>query len=164
MIDCPLDQKTVEFYLQILFPAYKFTITFQRTKSSIAEVVPAILNLFNIWTKLCQNKKFKPITEKSIEFFKMKFDYELSSDVYSASAILNTSKLNTWFWNSCSEDYINNAAGIMLNAINKTVENSIPEQKKSKKLVKIRKDPDDELFGKLMDFDEELEEIDNLKT
>ena len=53
-----------------------------------------------------------------------------------ASAILNASKLNTWFWNSCSEDYINNAAGILLNAINKTVEYSIPEQKNRKNLLK----------------------------
>ena len=132
MIDCPLDQKTVEFCLQILFTAYKFTITFQRTKISIAEVIPALLNLFNTWIKLGQNKKFKPITNKSIDFFKIKFDYELNSNVSSASAILNTSKLQTLFWHSFSEYYLKNATNLLLNAINQTADKStLPITKKN---------------------------------
>jgi hypothetical protein len=49
LTDCPFSLKKIEFYLQILLPAYKFSIGFQRTKTNIAEVVPSLLILFNTW-------------------------------------------------------------------------------------------------------------------
>jgi hypothetical protein len=95
----------VEFYLQILLPAYRFSIGFQRTKANIAEVLSSLLILFNTCNKLAQNKKFKPICLTMIESFKFKFDYELTSNVYLVSSVLNTSKLDLWYWKKFSESY-----------------------------------------------------------
>ena len=64
----------------------------------------------------------------------MKFDYELNSNVYSALAILNTSKLQTWLWHSFSEDYLKNATNLLLNAINQTAyKSTLPIEKINKK-------------------------------
>ena len=94
MIDCPLKIDQIEFYLQILLPAYKFSVGC--TKANIGEVVPSILILFNTWTKLSELTKFKSICEKFIKCFKKHFAYELQSNVYLVSALLNISKLNAW--------------------------------------------------------------------
>ena len=40
-----------------------------------------------------------------IESFKFKFDYELTSNVYLVSSVLNTSKLDLWYWKKFSESY-----------------------------------------------------------
>ena len=107
--DCPLSFEMVEFYLQILLPAYRFIIGFQRTKANIAEVVPSLLVLFSIWNRLARNKRFKCICLKMIESFKLKFDYELKSNVYLVAALLNPSKLSIWYWKDFNEAYATDA-------------------------------------------------------
>jgi hypothetical protein len=99
----------VELYLQILLPAYRFIIGFQRTKANIAEVVPSLLVLFSIWNRLARNKRFKCICLKMIESFKLKFDYELKSNVYLVAALLNPSKLSIWYWKDFNEAYATDA-------------------------------------------------------
>lgn len=39
-IVCPVDQQTIELYIQVLKPAYLLSISFQLASSSIAETVP----------------------------------------------------------------------------------------------------------------------------
>ena len=53
----------IVFYLQILLPAYRFTVVFQITDANISQVIPGILALTNTWSKLSIKKKFKTICE-----------------------------------------------------------------------------------------------------
>jgi len=41
--ECPLTFKMIEFYLQLLLPAYRFTIIHQKNTANISEVLPSIL-------------------------------------------------------------------------------------------------------------------------
>lgn len=169
MKECPLKLSQIEFYLQILLPAYKFSIGFQRTKSNIGEVVPSILILFNTWTKLAENTNFKSICEKFIKCFKKHFDYELKSNVYFVAALLNTSKLNIWYWKNYAEDIafkakeelINVAFSLLdnLNALNNKSNNS-----SVRNTQKSTQNDDDDMFYKLHCEEEENEEELNTTT
>ncbi|RMZ94971.1 hypothetical protein BpHYR1_010399, partial [Brachionus plicatilis] len=77
----------------ILLPAYRFSIGFQRTQSSISEVIPSLLILFNTWNKLSLNQKYKT------------FEFELNSNAYVVAALLDTSKLSVWYWKKFSEEF-----------------------------------------------------------
>ena len=112
---CPLTLEKVEFYLQILLPSYRFSIGFQRTKSIIGEVLPAVLLLCNTYAKLATNIEFQPICLTMIESFKYKFDYELNSNIYLVATLLNTSKLNIWYWKTFSESFATKAKEQLIN-------------------------------------------------
>ncbi len=148
MLSCPLSFEKTEFYLQILLPAYKFILGFQRTKSSIAEVIPGLLVLFNCWNNLAKNNKFKPICLKLIKCFEQKFDYELNSNIYIASAMLNVSKLKTWYWRSFSGEHFENiinksktalfdATTVLIDKNKSILSNSNTNNNSKEKLLKV---------------------------
>lgn len=41
--ECPIDLKTLEIYLQILAPAYRVSLAFQKNSSSISDTIPGNL-------------------------------------------------------------------------------------------------------------------------
>ena len=132
--DCPLTFKNIEFYLQVLLPAYRFTIIFQRTSANISEVLPSILLILDTWKKLSEKKKFKTICKVLIESFTEKFHYELNSNVYFTSSLLNVTKLPLWYWKQFSSSYVSRAQNIILEIMEKyclkeTIEPNIIESK-----------------------------------
>ena len=76
--DCPLTFKMIEFYLQFLLSAYRFTIIHRKNTANILEVLPSILLKLNTWHKLSLKNKFKTICTTLIDCFKEVFDYELN--------------------------------------------------------------------------------------
>jgi hypothetical protein len=81
VIECPIDLKTIEIYLQILAPAYRVSVGLQKTSSTISDILPSILALGSMWEKmelegdpkrLCRmlvlslNNKFKSERESNI--------------------------------------------------------------------------------------------------
>jgi hypothetical protein len=85
------------------------------------------------------------------------FSYELNSNVYLVSAILETSKLNIWFWKKFSESYASKAADALMAVAYEFVPKdlAIPKTKITKK---FGNDDDDDLFYRLhRDNDEEDE-------
>jgi hypothetical protein len=149
----------VEFYLQILLPAYRFSIGFQRTKANIAEVLPSLLILFNTYNKLAQNKKFKPICLTMIESFKFKFDYELTSNVYLVSSVLNTSKLDLWYWKKFSESYAEKVSKELISVASSFLKIESPKKVVNKIYNPVDSDDDDDLLIRMLknDDDEEYE-------
>ena len=51
-IECPIHYETLETYIQILMPAYTFTLGLQKSRSSIADIIPGVLRLIHIWNKM----------------------------------------------------------------------------------------------------------------
>ena len=79
---CPVDEETIDAYLQILKPAYDFLISLQSNKSSICDVVPGVKQLIFIWTHFNVTGTRKVLCFKLIDSLKVKFDYEQNSSVY----------------------------------------------------------------------------------
>lgn len=79
---CPVDQETVETYLQILKPAYEFSIYMQTSTASISEVVPAVRRLVYMWSVLNVTEQYKPLCQRLISSTLTKFKYELNSPLY----------------------------------------------------------------------------------
>ena len=104
MAKCPVSAHTVEFYLQILWPAYKFALGLQRSQSNISDVVPSLVFLCNVWRELASNHNFKPMCERLIACFEQEFTFEINSGVYSVAALLNTSKLKLWYARSFASE------------------------------------------------------------
>ena len=40
---CPISLEEIEFYLQILLPAFQFNLIMQKTRSTIADVLPTLV-------------------------------------------------------------------------------------------------------------------------
>lgn len=83
-LSLPVDINTINMYIKILKPAYLLKITFQSNKTSIADVIPGVLNLFHLWTNMkpklsITNQQFCNLL---IQEFKKKYKYELSSNLY----------------------------------------------------------------------------------
>ena len=99
---CPHSLSTIEKYIQLLLPAYRFSLFMQRNDCPIGEVVPLLLIMFEEYEKLKLNGALVTGTAKSfkdllVSSFKKKFAYELESNVYLVSSIFTVSKLNLWY-------------------------------------------------------------------
>ena len=79
---CPYDLKTIETYHQILLPAYRVSLGFQKNSSSIAETLPYILMLLEKWKQFDLPQQPKELCLLLIACVKNKFDFELSSPTY----------------------------------------------------------------------------------
>ncbi len=95
-MECPVSFAQISFYLQILIPAYRFSITIQRTNSNISEVVPSLLYMFNEWSDMAKKYENNKLCLNLIECFKTKFAYELDSNLYAVASIFDTSKMYIW--------------------------------------------------------------------
>ena len=82
----PVAISMIDDYLKILKPAYLFNLNLQRNSSTIAEVVPSILKIINIWQKIANNsgvsKSIKSLCEILISQVEKRFNYEMTSDIY----------------------------------------------------------------------------------
>ena len=67
-------------------PAYWLTLAMQKNRSSIADIIPGVLRLVNIWDKMeLQDAKAKELCYFLIHFAIIKFKYELESPIYQVS-------------------------------------------------------------------------------
>jgi len=142
--------------LQILLPAYRFNIGFQRTKSCIAEVVPALLTMFNTWNKMSENVKYRTICEKLICYFRNKFEYEIESSIYSVTALLNTSKLRIWYNRKFSEENVTIATNELVNVASTFIQTDSQEKVAKKQTITHKhvdsdQEDDDLMFGLFQD-------------
>jgi hypothetical protein len=61
----------------------KFTLGMEKNRSSISDVIPAVLRLVHVWDKMEVNDtKAKELCFFLIHFTRLKFKYELESQVY----------------------------------------------------------------------------------
>ena len=57
----------IEIYMQILQPAFNFNMHMQKTTSTIAEVVPSLIRMIEIWTLLDVDENYELLCEDLIE-------------------------------------------------------------------------------------------------
>jgi hypothetical protein len=85
-LNCPVPIALVNTYLLILKPCYLFNINLQRNNSSIAEIIPAILNIINKLETISKIPKLSSSCQQFCELliaqFKKRFSYELDSEIY----------------------------------------------------------------------------------
>lgn len=98
-IKCPYDLKKIETFHQILAPAYRVSLGFQKKSTSITEVVPYILNLIEIWNKLDLPPVPKRFCELLTACLRNKFNFELNSTTYQVR--ITVYYLNFMFEISC---------------------------------------------------------------
>ena len=126
-VACPVDLDTIETYIQILKPAYLTTLGWEKNNTSIADVIPQVLFLIEFWTKMeIKNNEARELCYFLIHFIKIKFEYELGSQVYhvkiyilnfetfsknnffflKVASILRVSALNNWITRSYSTGFL----------------------------------------------------------
>jgi len=82
-ISCPKALVQIETYIQILMPAYYATLGWEKNRSSIADVIPQVLFLIDFWTKfVTDDKEAQELCFFLIHFVKVKFKYEIESEIY----------------------------------------------------------------------------------
>ena len=79
---CPYDLKTIEMYHQILAPAYRVSLGFQKNSTSIAETIPYVLILIEKWKSLVLPLEPTKLCQLLISCLKSKFHCELNSPTY----------------------------------------------------------------------------------
>ncbi|RNA28431.1 hypothetical protein BpHYR1_011081 [Brachionus plicatilis] len=95
-LTCPLSLKEVETYLQILRPAYRFSLTFQNSFSSISHLIPSLKRIFFSWENMDLEHEFERLAILLVVCFKEKFKYELESEIYQAATVLNLALVKSW--------------------------------------------------------------------
>ena len=88
-LKCPISLFEVETYLQILAPAYRVSLGFQKNTSTIADVIPSILKLQSVWEKMNLSPTPKRFCNLLILTTQLKFDFEFNSDAYMVSYRFN---------------------------------------------------------------------------
>jgi hypothetical protein len=85
----PVPIEIIIMYLQILKPAYLFSIGCQSASSSIADVIPCLLNMFKIWTLLQERvtTSGKRLCNLLIDEFKKRFKKEIDSNMYQVNDV-----------------------------------------------------------------------------
>ena len=81
-IVCPVDLNSIEIYLQILNPAYRISLGFQKNSSTIVDVLAYLLQLIEIWNKLDVPAAPKRLCKLLIACLKNKFQVEFNSPAY----------------------------------------------------------------------------------
>lgn len=87
-LKCPISLKKVETYLQILQPAYRFSISFQNNKSSISLLIPSLFRIIYSWESMDLDQEDERLATLLIVCFKDKFKYEIESEVYKVKLFL----------------------------------------------------------------------------
>jgi len=76
---CPVTLAEIEFYIELLLPAYRFTLLYQRNAANIAEVVPTLQMLIKKYEQFAKDTKKRPFSEALIKHIKVKFEYEFET-------------------------------------------------------------------------------------
>ncbi|RNA27693.1 zinc finger BED domain-containing 4-like [Brachionus plicatilis] len=92
----PASLVTVEYYLQILKPAFYFNLTMQKNKSSIGDVLPALFIMISKWSRMELTGNYRNLADCLISAFRHKFKDEIDSSVYCVASLLNVSKIKIW--------------------------------------------------------------------
>ncbi len=95
-IVCPVDLKSIEIYLQILNPAYRISLGFQKNSSTIADVLPYLLQLIEIWNRLDVPPAPRRLCKLLIACLKNKFQVEFNSPAYKVCTGQHVSKKLTF--------------------------------------------------------------------
>jgi hypothetical protein len=74
--------QTIETYHQILAPAYRVSLGFQKNSTSIAETIPYVLMLIERWKKLDLPAVPMKLCQLLIACVKNKFNSEINSPTY----------------------------------------------------------------------------------
>ena len=106
---CPVTLAEIEFYIELLLPAYRFTLLHQRNAANIGEVVPTVQMLIMKYEQFTKDKKKKPFSEALVKYIRIKFQYELDSNVYAVAAYLDTTQLHDWNNRSFAAELIHKA-------------------------------------------------------
>lgn len=107
--ECPFTKDMIEQYFQILLPVYIFTNDIQSISSDISMIIPSILTLIHEnLEKMCLTDENQIDFRNSlVSYLKSKFEYELSSQIYLVSSVLNVGLLSNYKEISVAEKYIN---------------------------------------------------------
>ena len=107
---CPYTLEVVEKYIQVLQPAYRYSLFMQQTDAPIGDVLPALLIMLQELEKLKINGtavsgSFKSLRDLLVKSFRKKFNYELNSQVYLVASLFSVTKLHLWYNRSFSKEY-----------------------------------------------------------
>lgn len=102
---CPIKFEAIEIYMQILHPAFEFCLCMQYTSASISTVVPAVQIIISKLSRMILSPKYQPFVRNLIKAFKLKFDYELNSEVYAVASLLDINTLLEWRTRSDLKDF-----------------------------------------------------------
>lgn len=80
---CPIN--TIDTYLQILAPAYRISVGFHKTSSSITDILPSVEVLLSIWNNLEIADGPKSLCKISRLTLLNKFENELGSEIHRVS-------------------------------------------------------------------------------
>jgi hypothetical protein len=94
---CPVSKEVIDKYLQILLPAYKFTLIMEKNDTTIAELVPSLMIMLSKWRRMEVSGEYKNLVDLLVRSFEYKFHYECNSPIYHVAALLNTSRLPLWY-------------------------------------------------------------------
>ena len=94
---CPVSLDKIELYMQILLPAYQFSLIMQKNLASIADVLPSITIMISKWSRMEVQGEAKQLVNLLVSSIKFKFNDELNSHVYKVASLLNVSKLPLWY-------------------------------------------------------------------
>ena len=95
-LSCPVSFEVIEIYLQILLPAFQFNLVMQKTKFTIADVLPTLYIMLSKWKRMEMTGNYKSLCNNLIFSFKQKFKNEIESSVYTVASLFNVSKLHAW--------------------------------------------------------------------
>jgi len=84
---CPYALKEIETYLQILLPAYQFSLIMQKNFATISDVLPSLMIMLSKWERMILEDEDKQFCYYLIAAFKFKFQFELNSNICSGRAI-----------------------------------------------------------------------------
>ncbi|CAF1131770.1 unnamed protein product [Brachionus calyciflorus] len=93
---CPVNLVNIETYLQILAPAFHFNLIMQKSKSTIADVLPTLIITISKWNRMELTGNYRKLADNLISAFKFKFRDEIKSSLYCVASLLNISKLKIW--------------------------------------------------------------------
>jgi hypothetical protein len=107
---CLYTLEVVEKYIQVLQPAYRYSLFMQQTDAPIGDVIPALLIMLQELEKLKINGtavsgSFKSLRDLLVKSFRKKFNYELNSQVYLVASLFSVTKLHLWHNRSFSKEY-----------------------------------------------------------
>lgn len=78
----PIEHTTVRKYYKVLLGLYHVTMGFQRSKSSIAEVIPSLKKEIYVLENIKLPDVYKSFGKVLAKCLKAKFRYELDSSIY----------------------------------------------------------------------------------
>jgi len=82
-LEVPMTVDKIEMYLQIFEPAYNISLIFQRTESTICDVLPSLLNSKWTWSRMdVGDQEGLEMLYFLVQFLSEKFSLEIKSPVF----------------------------------------------------------------------------------